>query len=70
MTLGQVSAEKIAAWEASAYPNAVLNLANAAGGDIERRQRIAVYESIKGKDAADRLRRDVWAAIQEQRRAA
>lgn len=70
MKLGQVPAAKIAAWEAAAYPNAVQNLANAAGGDAERRQRIAVIERVCGKDVADRWRRDVWTAIQEQRRAA
>jgi hypothetical protein len=60
---GRVTPEQLAAWAALAYPNAVRNLAHA-DTDEQRKAAIAVFAKVRGEEAADKLRRDVWAQMQ------
>jgi hypothetical protein len=69
MKPGQVTPEKLAAWEAAAYPNTVLNLASRADAD-ELKRVCEVWVKARGRDAAEKLWRDVVAAKRQQREAA
>jgi len=62
----RLSAEKIAELESRTYPNAVAILAALPSNEARRRV-LDGYEAARGGDAADRLRRDVWALMQGAR---
>jgi hypothetical protein len=69
MKPGQVTPEKLAAWEAAADLNATLNLI-AREDEPALRRTCEIWLKARGRDAAEKLWRDVVAGIREKRRAA
>lgn len=69
MTPGQIPPARIAAWESAADLNATLCLIH--GGDREQLIRTCkAWEATRGREAAERLWRDVVAGIKTKREAA
>ena len=62
----RLSAEKLRDIESRTYPNAVAILAALPTNEARRRV-LDGYEAARGGDAADKLRRDVWALMQGAR---
>jgi hypothetical protein len=58
--------EKLREIESRTYSNAVAILAALPTHEVRRRV-LEVYEAARGSEAADKLRRDVWALMQGAR---
>jgi predicted Zn-dependent protease len=63
---GHLSAERIAELEAATYPN-VVRIVAGLQDNVARKRFFDGYEAKVGREAADKMRRDVWALMQGQR---